>query len=101
MKMKVEVEISKESYELSHGIAKFIAAVKKEIADNGGWSMTDDIPGIIAAAVADLIPAMDGVMSISDEMAEDKVAFTKGLLLGMSELVSVFTDNAGDVAVEL
>lgn len=93
MKMKVEVEVSKESYELASGLAKFMAAVKKEIEDNGGWSATDDVPGIIAASVTELLPAMDGVMSIAAEIEEDKTAFAKGVALGLSEIVEIFVSK--------
>jgi len=88
--MKVEVEVSKEAYELMSGLARFIKKVKLEVDDNGGWSATDDIAGIIAASVTDLMPALEGVMSISKEMEEDKTAFTKGVALGLSEMVEIF-----------
>lgn len=93
MKLEVTAEVAKESYELASGLAKFAAVVKKEVDDNGGWEMGDDLPGVIQAAVSELLPALDGVTKLSSEIKEDKVAFAKGVLLGLSELVEVFVPS--------
>jgi hypothetical protein len=72
-KVKVELECSKETYELGKGLADFIGAVKTALAD--GWQLGTDVPVVISAALATLVPAVDGVMKVKDELAEDKKAF--------------------------
>lgn len=88
--MKVEVEVSKEGYELITGIASAIKKIKMEVDDNGGWDMADDLSGIIAAAVTDLLPALEGSMKIKEEFENDRTALMKGIILGSTELVEVF-----------
>jgi hypothetical protein len=89
-KVSVQMEVAKEIYELTQGISSFIALAKKEIDDNGGWSLGDDLPGLITAA-APLLQAIKGIDKIKDELAEDKVAFVKGLVAGIADLAEIFT----------
>lgn len=77
-KMKVEVEVSKETYELGKGVAAFVEAVKASQKD--GWQTGADVPAVITAAIADLVPAMDGMSKVKDEVA-DKVAFANACAL--------------------
>ena len=91
--MKVEVEVAKEPYELAQGLAKFVAAVKAEIEDNGGWSSVDDLPGVISAAVTELLPAVQGMAEVPEEMRGDPVSFGKGLALGLADLAQVFVSK--------
>lgn len=72
-KVKVELECSKETYELGKGLADFIGAVKAALAD--GWQLGTDIPVVISAALSTLVPAVDGVTKVKDELLEDKKAF--------------------------
>lgn len=83
MNMKVEVEVTKEAYELGQGIAKFHEAVKTALAD--GWDTTKDIPPIIQAAIVDLVPAMQGADQVGSE-AKDKQPFTNAIYLGLSPI---------------
>jgi len=71
--VKVELECSKETYELGKGLADFIGAVKTALAD--GWQLGTDIPVVISAALSTLVPAVDGVTKVKDELASDKKAF--------------------------
>lgn len=91
MLQKVEIEVSKEMYELGKGLTDFVAAVKKELDDNGGWDAADDLPGVISAAVMSLLPAMEGVSNISLELEEDKAAFARAVLVSLSGIADVFT----------
>ncbi len=89
MKTEVTVLVSKEAYELSKGIVKFIGTIKKEVEDNEGWSMIDDLPGILTA-LPDLISALDGAMSIPEEINEDRGAFARAMVLGLSDIADLF-----------
>jgi len=71
--LKIEVTCSKETYELGKGVAEFIGAIKVALAD--GWQLGNDMPVIISAALATLVPAVDGVTKVKEELAQDKKAF--------------------------
>lgn len=72
-KVKVELECSKETYELGKGLADFVSAVKVALAD--GWQLGSDIPVVISSALSTLVPAVDGVTKVKAELEEDKKAF--------------------------
>jgi hypothetical protein len=82
--MKVEVEVSKEAYELGLGLAKFHAVVKQAMAD--GWQTGTDIPPIIQSAIADLVPAMQGADQAGAEAKADKQQFANAIYLGLSPI---------------
>lgn len=73
---QVTLECSKELTELGQGLAKFLAAVKLATAD--GWQMGADLPAVISSAMAELVPAINGVTLIADE-AKDKKAFANAV----------------------
>jgi len=100
MKTIVEVEVSKEGYELVSGLSKFIAAAKKEVEDNDGFSLIDDIAGITAAFGEFVLPALTGVTEIGKEIEEDKTAFAKGVALGITELVEVFIPEKKEAEIK-
>ncbi len=89
-KISVQIEVTKEVYELASGLAKFVAVVKKEVSDNGGWSMGDDLPAIVQETISGLLPALQGMDKIKDEIAGDKVAFTRGLVVGLADIAEIF-----------
>lgn len=85
-KVKVELECSKETYELGKGLADFVAAVKTALAD--GWQLGTDIPVVVSAALATLVPAIDGVTKVKDELAEDKKAFVNAAVATGSAIMN-------------
>lgn len=85
MNQKVEVEVSKEAYELGQGLAKFHKAVKVALAD--GFQVGQDLPPIIQSAIADLVPAVQGAELLGEESKADMKAFANALYLGSSEIV--------------
>ncbi len=74
--IQVTLEASKELSDLGQGLAKFLAAVKLATAD--GFQVGADLPPLISAAVAELVPAVQGVTLIADE-AKDKKAFANAI----------------------
>jgi hypothetical protein len=84
-KVKVTTEASKETYELLLGVAKMIKIVKGAAKD--GFQPGSDIPVIIASAIGDLVPAIQGVELIKSEIAEDKVAFSNAVSLGGAAII--------------
>jgi hypothetical protein len=79
MKVQATVEVSKEIYELSTGLAEFIGAVQGALAD--GWQIGSDLPVVVMATIHKLVPAMQGVEQIGAEFKEDKGAAVLGALV--------------------
>lgn len=86
--VSVSVAVSKEAYELGQGLVKFASALKGALAN--GFQPGQDIPVVVAAAITELIPAMDGVQLLSDEVKQDPVAFASAFALSAKDLVKVF-----------
>lgn len=84
MNMLVEVEVSKEAYELGQGLSKFHRAVKEALAN--GWQSDQDMSPIIQSALADLVPAMQGADQSLTEAQTDTQAFANSVYLGISDI---------------
>jgi hypothetical protein len=85
MKTSITVNVSKETYELGIGINKVVKAIKDAIED--GFQVGEDIPVIIAAAITELIPAIEGFELIPEELKADRQSFMNAVSLTTSELV--------------
>lgn len=78
-KIKREVELPKESCELMEGAGDFIYALRLALRD--GFQLGEDLPLIVAEAMAKLVPAVEGMDKIDDEFKEDKVAVANAALI--------------------
>ena len=80
--IKIEVEVGKETYELTTGVVNFLRDVKKAI-DNG-YQPDQDFPVMLMSAVNNLIPAVQGMDQVDDEMRANKKAFviSMGIMAG-------------------
>jgi hypothetical protein len=87
-KQMVQVEVSKEMYELGMGLAGVVDAVKQATAD--GWQPGQDLPAIVVAAIAILPPALQGVDQIKGELSEDKGAFISAVALPIADIIKKF-----------
>lgn len=90
-KVAVTTEVAKETYELGVGVDKFIGAVKQALAD--GFQPGQDIPVVLSAAIADLVPAIQGAEKIGSETS-DVQAFSNGLYLGLGQTAFRFVKKA-------
>ena len=86
-KLKIEVEVPKEAYELADGLAKIVGSVKSALAD--GWTPGSDIPVIVTSSLTHLVPAIQGVDQLDDEAKADPAGFSKALALGIADAVGV------------
>lgn len=93
--LEVPVKVTKEAYELGQGLAKFLKATKQALAD--GWQPGQDLPVLMAAAVTELVPALQGVEQLDDEAKADKQAFTMALVVSLGDAVSPWLASGGDV----
>lgn len=87
-KLTVEVEVSKEAYELMDGIKKVVESVKKALAD--GWQPGQDVPTILMESLTALVPAVAGAESIGSEAKEELEAFVTGLGIKSKEIGFLF-----------
>lgn len=84
MVQDVTVKVSKEAYELGEGLKKFVLSIKGALAD--GWQPGQDIPVVLTAALSDLVPAVQGVEKVKEEVKEDLEAFVSALVLPAKEM---------------
>ena len=89
-KLEVKVLVAKETYELGQGLYMFVAAMKKALDD--GFQVGKDIPPILASAVADLVPAVQGAEKIGDE-TKDPEAFSDAIYLGIKPIPFLFIEQ--------
>jgi len=83
----IEVQVGKETYELTSGIVGFIKGMKVALAD--GWQPGEDFPVILMEAVVNLIPAVQGADMVDDEAKENRGAFIRSLALMAGDLYDV------------
>lgn len=90
--IEVKVKVPKETYELEQGIVKFVAACKAALDD--GFQPGQDLPMILTAAIATLLPAIDGVQ----KLPEEAVSAIPGMInvggLFAADLAAVFLPKA-------
>ena len=88
--VKVEIEVSKESYELGQGIAAVVKAALVAGAD--GWQLGTDLPAIAVSAFGQLA-AIQGVDQIKAEMDADPAAFGKAIMMAVSDIYAAVQEN--------
>jgi len=82
--VEVKVNVSKEAYELMLGIAGFCGAVKQALSD--GWQPTQDLPAVMTAAIAHLVPTLEGIVNLPAEAVSETPEFAKALAIGAAEI---------------
>lgn len=84
----VEVQVSKEAYELAQKLVQFVAESKKALDD--GWQLGSDLPVVLAAVMQDLIPAIQSLNAVAPGFQENPKAFVQALELGLTDMAFVF-----------
>lgn len=84
-KVQLSLEVSKETYEVGKGIQNLIVAMRQSLAD--GWQPGSDLPMLIASAVQELGPMIQGYDKISEEAKQDIPAFYMALGVGMGGIL--------------
>lgn len=82
------VQVTKEADELAEGLVATVQHVKKALSD--GWQPGQDLPVVLQAVLADLIPAIQGVEKLGAEITENEEAFVTSFVLAGKKLVYVF-----------
>lgn len=85
--LKVEVEVTKEAYELGQCLVNLVKAVKAAGAD--GWQVGTDVPAVVMAAMAALPAGVNGIQKLSEE-AHEGAAFVAAFGLAAKDLAGVF-----------
>lgn len=88
MSQVISVQVQKEAYELGQGVAKFVGDLKQALSD--GWQPGQDLPAILQATMADLIPAIQGVEKLGPELKENSKAFVNSFALSGIDMAFVF-----------
>ena len=91
--MEVSVKVTKEAYELADGLRKFVLDIKGALAD--GWQPGQDLPVVSSAAMADLVPAVQGVDKLGEESKADLLGFINGLVLPAEALAVALLKKPG------
>ncbi len=73
-------------------LADFLLAVDKAMED--GWQITEDLPPIISAAIADLVPAMKEFKDAQADLTADVYDSVKGILIHIVDVVQAFATKA-------
>lgn len=79
--MKVEIEVPDAGFKLASGLGNFGAAVRKALAD--GWDMGQDLPVVVTAAIADLLPSIQGIDQLDDEAKADPMGMGLAVIEGL------------------
>lgn len=90
-KVKVELEVAKETYELGVGVRKFVGVLRQALKD--GFQPGQDLPVVLVSAVADLVPSVQGVEKVGGEVVGDVEAFADALYIPLKGLAFDFVKN--------
>lgn len=88
MGKKIEIVVAESTFGVASGIRQFLKDTKAALAD--GWQPGSDIPTILGAAYLDLLPVLQHLGKVKDEVAADPRAFAKAV-----------SDQAIDIAFDL
>lgn len=87
-KMKLEVEVSKEAYELGSAVVSLVQGVKGLMAD--GKVEVAEIVALAMAEMGMLVEAVKGIDQLDDEAKEDVGAFSKALAIPLADIPGIF-----------
>lgn len=79
--VKVELEVSKEAYELGKGLSALMINIKKSLAD--GFQPGSDLPAIVTGSLSSLFSAVQGAEKIGSEASEDAEKFSDAIYCGL------------------
>lgn len=85
MKKEISVSVESSGHDVMVGLAKIAKACKEALAD--GFQPGSDLPVIVMEAVKELPAVIAALPAIAPDLAEDKMAFIKGVNLGAYEVV--------------
>ena len=88
MKKTVQVEVASVTYNLGQALRDFLQASRRALSD--GWQPGSDLPVVLMAAYADIIPHIKEFEQIPAEAKEDVGPFLKGLSLSLEDIVGDF-----------
>jgi hypothetical protein len=87
-KVKVEVEVSKEAYELGKAVSEVVKSVKEALKD--GFDPMTDVPAIVVQSLSELKTGIEGVQLLGEESKEDIEAFINAWLLSGTDIAGEF-----------
>lgn len=94
-KIKLEVEVAKETYELGQGLDGVVESIQKALAD--GWQIGTDLPQIMLESITKLVPAIEGIDKMGAE-TQDPEAFADAIYMSMKKIPFRFIKKSTPVA---
>lgn len=88
MKVQRTIQVSESAAVLSDALKTIVAACQKALAD--GWQPATDVPSIVLTATGELGKVIKEIPDIPADLAEDKIAFVRGLLNGALDVGDLF-----------
>ena len=93
----VQVQVSKESYELAKALAKMVIEAKK--AGKDGFQLVPDSIAIVTACYQDIMAAVSGIEKIGEEFKMDKAAMTMAFVAVIPEILDALAPAPAPVPV--
>lgn len=85
-KIKIEIEVAKESYELANALAKLVIEIKAALKD--GISAAD-LPAMMALLISkDIVDGISGLEKIPMELKEDKMLVIDAFAIAGTKIAS-------------
>ncbi len=84
----VSIKAAKELTELGEGLAKVIGVARKALDDGLG---AEDIAPIASSVIMDLVPALEGITLIEDEIKNDLPAAINGICITATRISEEIT----------
>lgn len=83
-KVQIQEYVEPISWDLNLKLADFVFQIRKALAD--GWQPGQDLPVVLSATMADLIPGIQEAEKALAEKTDDEEAFYTSYLLGGKRL---------------
>lgn len=88
MKKQISVEVQSSGYDLAQATAKLAKVIRENLKD--GFQPIADLPLIVQEAYKDFAVASLAVGEIKKDLAEDGIAFAKGINIGAYDILDAF-----------
>ena len=87
---KIELEVSKESYDLGVCVQKLLSSLGTALED--GWQTGTDLPTVLVSTLGTFPEAIAGADKIDDDFNENPMSTINGvtvpLMIGISDLIA-------------
>lgn len=86
------IQVPKAVDDLGQNLSDFVGAIDKALED--GWQTGDDLPPILAAALANLVPAIQAAKAAGDDFKADPYMSVKGISIHVADIVKAIATKS-------